>query len=142
MIYLELFLTFLSIGAFTFGGGYAMLPLIQNAVLEKGWLTESEIINFIAVSESTPGPFAINIATYVGMVTGRAHGDMGLIGGFLGSFFATSKFSFVSFPNNSSKEQSNIFVNSFNISIEGSTKLFSHLDTACAVTYTLSASSF
>lgn len=89
MIYLELFLTFLSIGAFTFGGGYAMLPLIQNAVLEKGWLTESEIINFIAVSESTPGPFAINIATYVGMVTGRAHGYMGLIGGFLGSFFAT-----------------------------------------------------
>ncbi len=89
MIYLELFLTFLSIGAFTFGGGYAMLPLIQNAVLEKNWLTESEIVNFIAVSESTPGPFAINIATYVGMVTGRAQGDMGLLGGFIGSFFAT-----------------------------------------------------
>lgn len=89
MIYLELFLTFLTIGAFTFGGGYAMLPLIQNAVLEKGWLTESEIINFIAVSESTPGPFAINIATYVGMVTGRAHGDMGLLGGFLGAACAT-----------------------------------------------------
>ncbi len=69
-IYLELFLTFLSIGAFTFGGGYAMLPLIQNAVIEKNWLTESEIVNFIAVSESTPGPFAINIATYVGMETG------------------------------------------------------------------------
>ncbi len=89
MIYLELFLTFLSIGAFTFGGGYAMLPLIQNAVLEKGWLTESEIVNFIAVSESTPGPFAINIATYVGMVTGRANGDMGILGGFLGSACAT-----------------------------------------------------
>lgn len=89
MIYLELFLTFLTIGAFTFGGGYAMLPLIQNAVLEKNWLTESEIINFIAVSESTPGPFAINIATYVGMVTGRAYGDMGLLGGFLGSACAT-----------------------------------------------------
>lgn len=70
MIYLELFITFLTIGAFTFGGGYAMLPLIQNAVLEHGWLTESEIVNFIAVSESTPGPFAINIATYVGMETG------------------------------------------------------------------------
>lgn len=70
MIYLELFITFLTIGAFTFGGGYAMLPLIQNAVLEHGWLTESDIVNFIAVSESTPGPFAINIATYVGMETG------------------------------------------------------------------------
>lgn len=73
-IYLDLFLTFLSIGAFTFGGGYAMLPLIQNAVLEKGWLTEEAIVNFIAVSESTPGPFAINIATYVGMETGGLFG--------------------------------------------------------------------
>ncbi len=79
MIYLELFITFLTIGAFTFGGGYAMLPLIQNAVLEKGWLAESDIVNFIAVSESTPGPFAINIATYVGMETG----------GFLGAVCAT-----------------------------------------------------
>lgn len=88
-IYLDLFLTFLSIGAFTFGGGYAMLPLIQNAVLEKGWLTEEAIVNFIAVSESTPGPFAINIATYVGMETGRANGSLGLFGGFLGSACAT-----------------------------------------------------
>lgn len=79
MIYLELFITFLTIGAFTFGGGYAMLPLIQNAVIEHGWLSESEIVNFIAVSESTPGPFAINIATYVGMETG----------GFLGAVCAT-----------------------------------------------------
>lgn len=78
-IYLELFLTFLSIGAFTFGGGYAMLPLIQKAVLDNGWLTEEAIVNFIAVSESTPGPFAINIATYVGMETG----------GFLGAVCAT-----------------------------------------------------
>ncbi len=73
-IYLELFLTFLSIGAFTFGGGYAMLPLIQKAVLDNGWLTEEAIVNFIAVSESTPGPFAINIATYVGMETGGVLG--------------------------------------------------------------------
>lgn len=78
-IYLELFLTFLSIGAFTFGGGYAMLPLIQKAVLDNNWLTEEAIVNFIAVSESTPGPFAINIATYVGMETG----------GFLGAVCAT-----------------------------------------------------
>lgn len=78
-IYLELFLTFLSIGVFTFGGGYAMLPLIQKAVLDNNWLTEEAIVNFIAVSESTPGPFAINISTYVGMETG----------GFLGAVCAT-----------------------------------------------------
>lgn len=70
MIYLELFLTFFRIGLFTFGGGYAMLPLIQDAVLQNAWLSEEAIVNFIAVSESTPGPFAINIATYVGIETG------------------------------------------------------------------------
>lgn len=53
-IYLKLFLTFLKIGAFTFGGGYAMLPLIQQEVIKNGWLTEEQILNFIAVSESTP----------------------------------------------------------------------------------------
>ncbi len=79
MIYLELFLTFLKIGAFTFGGGYAMLPLIQEAVLDHGWVSEAEIINFIAVSESTPGPFAINMATYVGAE----------VGGILGALCAT-----------------------------------------------------
>lgn len=66
MILLDLFLTFFKIGAFTFGGGYAMLPLIQEEVMANGWLAEKEIINFIAVSESTPGPFAINISTYIG----------------------------------------------------------------------------
>ena len=79
MIYLKLFLTFLKIGAFTFGGGYAMLPLIQSEVLANGWLTSDELINFIAVSESTPGPFAINISTYTGTV----------LGGLLGAFCAT-----------------------------------------------------
>ena len=74
MICLELFFTFFTIGLFTFGGGYAMLPLIQQRVLEKGWLEESQIIDFIAVSESTPGPFAINIATYVGTETGGVLG--------------------------------------------------------------------
>lgn len=67
MIYLILFLTFLKIGAFTFGGGYAMLPLIQSEVIKQGWLTTEELVNFIAISESTPGPFAVNIATYVGI---------------------------------------------------------------------------
>lgn len=68
MILLELFLTFLKIGAFTFGGGYAMLPLVQAQVQTKGWMTEAELVNFVAVSESTPGPFAVNMATYVGNV--------------------------------------------------------------------------
>lgn len=66
MIYLTLFLTFFKIGLFTFGGGYAMLPLIQEEVLKNAWLTNTQILNFVAVSESTPGPFAINMATYVG----------------------------------------------------------------------------
>lgn len=74
MIYLELFLTFFKIGAFTFGGGYAMLPLVQEAVLSHGWLGLEEVVNFIAVSESTPGPFAINMATYVGNVMGGVFG--------------------------------------------------------------------
>ena len=65
----ELFITFFQIGLFTFGGGYAMIPMIQDAVLRKGWMTEQELIDFIAISESTPGPFAINIATYVGAET-------------------------------------------------------------------------
>lgn len=73
-IFLELFLTFFKIGLFTFGGGYAMLPLIQKEVLNHGWMEIEEIINFIAVSESTPGPFAINCATYVGMETGGVLG--------------------------------------------------------------------
>ncbi len=74
MIFLTLFLTFFKIGLFTFGGGYAMLPLIQEAVVQQGWVSESRIIDFIAVSESTPGPFAINMATYVGTATGGFFG--------------------------------------------------------------------
>lgn len=87
MIFLELFWTFLKIGAFTFGGGYAMLPLIQKQVLLHGWLTEEAIVDFIAVSESTPGPFAINIATYVGSQVGGAEG--GVLFTILGAFCAT-----------------------------------------------------
>ncbi|MBR5152295.1 MAG: chromate transporter [Clostridia bacterium] len=66
MMYLLLFFTFFKIGAFTFGGGYAMLPLIQEEVLANGWVSMEELINFVAIAESTPGPFAVNIATYVG----------------------------------------------------------------------------
>ena len=66
LIYLQLFLTFLKIGAVSFGGGYAMIPLIQDEVISNGWLSNEQILNFIAVSESTPGPIAINMATFVG----------------------------------------------------------------------------
>ena len=79
MIYLELFLTFLQIGAVSFGGGYGMISLIREKVLIHGWLTEEELLNMIAVSESTPGPIAVNMATFVGSAQG----------GILGSFLAT-----------------------------------------------------
>ena len=69
MIYLDLFWTFFKIGAFTFGGGYAMIPLIQSEVTSHGWMTAEEVVNFVAVSESTPGPFAVNASTYVGAQT-------------------------------------------------------------------------
>ena len=75
-ILLELFLTFFKIGAFTFGGGYAMLPLIQEEVIKNNWLPIEDFINFIAVSESTPGPFAINMATYIGTEMNGIFGAM------------------------------------------------------------------
>jgi len=87
MIFLELFYVFFCIGAFTFGGGYAMLPLMQQQVLARNWATEEELIHFIAVSESTPGPFAINMATYIGSVQGDQ--TFGVMGGILGSACAT-----------------------------------------------------
>ncbi len=65
--YLKLFLTFLKIGAFSFGGGYAMLPLIeQEIVYVNQWLTQSEFVDIIAISQMTPGPIAVNAATFVG----------------------------------------------------------------------------
>ena len=76
MIFLELFYVFFCIGAFTIGGGYAMLPLMQQQVLERGWATEEALIHFIAVSESTPGPFAVNMATYVGAEMGGVFGSV------------------------------------------------------------------
>lgn len=85
-IFLDLFLTFFKIGAFTFGGGYAMLPLMQEEVVNHKWMPLEDVVNFIAVSESTPGPFAINMATYVGSEVG---GAFGLAGSIFGSFCAT-----------------------------------------------------
>ncbi|MBR5559716.1 MAG: chromate transporter [Oscillospiraceae bacterium] len=65
--FLEMFWVFFKIGLFTIGGGYAMIPMITDQVVGKGWLSLPQLIDFIAVSESTPGPFAVNIATFVGM---------------------------------------------------------------------------
>lgn len=83
MILLELFFTFFKIGALTFGGGYAMIPFVREQVLLHGWLTEEELLNMIAVSESTPGPIAVNMATFVGSneagILGSACATLGVI---------------------------------------------------------------
>lgn len=77
---LTLFLTFFKIGAFTFGGGYAMIPLIQREIVEKhGWITDEDILDIFAIAESTPGPIAVNSATFVGW----------RVAGFLGATCAT-----------------------------------------------------
>ena len=79
MILLKLFLTFLKIGAVSFGGGYGMIPLMREEVLLHSWIGEETFLNFIAVSESTPGPIAVNMATFIGSSQG----------GILGAFVAT-----------------------------------------------------
>jgi chromate transporter len=82
-ILLELFITFFKIGLFTIGGGYAMIPMIKSEVVSKGWITAQEVIDFIAISESTPGPFAINIATFIGEtrygILGAAVATLGVV---------------------------------------------------------------
>lgn len=80
MIYVKLFLEFLWVGCFTFGGGYGSIPLIRDVVLRNDWLTEDTFSYMIAVSESTPGPVMVNLATYVGASQG----------GMLGSVLATA----------------------------------------------------
>ena len=79
MILLKLFYIFFKIGAFTFGGGYAMIPLIQAEVIKYRLADSKAIVDFIAISESTPGPIAINMATYIGSESA----------GFWGAFFST-----------------------------------------------------
>ena len=79
MIYLQLFLEFLKIGLFTFGGGYAMIPLIKETVFKYGWMNEDHFLDMIGLSEVTPGPIAINMATFIGNEQG----------GFLGAVLAT-----------------------------------------------------
>ncbi|MCM8901246.1 chromate transporter [Caldicoprobacter algeriensis] len=73
-LYVELLVTFFKIGLFTIGGGYAMIPLIQQEIVRHGWLTFKETIDIIAISEMTPGPFAINAATFLGVKTGGIPG--------------------------------------------------------------------
>ena len=72
----QLFLTFLKIGAFTFGGGYAMIPLVQRETVEKyGWITD-DLLDIVAIAESTPGPIAVNSATFVGYRVGGTAGAL------------------------------------------------------------------
>ena len=80
MIWLELFLGFLEVGCFSFGGAYAAIPLIRDVVLKYGWLEEETLLYFIGVCESTPGPIMINLATYVGS------SQAGVLGGLLATF--------------------------------------------------------
>lgn len=88
MIYLELFWSFLKIGAISFGGGYGMISAIREAVISHKWMTEGELLNFIAVAESTPGPIAVNMATFVGASQGGVLGSMvATIGVVMPSFF-------------------------------------------------------
>ena len=93
----KVFTTFFKIGAFTFGGGYAMIPLIQKEAVEKnGWVTDEDILEIIAIAESTPGPIAINSATFVGY---RTCGVLGSVAATLGvvlpSFILIYAISFV-----------------------------------------------
>ena len=83
MILFDLFSTFFQIGLFTFGGGYAMISLVMEKTLANGWLTEEQLLNMIAVAESTPGPIAINMATFVGStqagILGSALATLGVV---------------------------------------------------------------
>ena len=76
MIYLTLFATFFYIGLFSFGGGYGMLPLMNEVAVKNAWLTESEFMNFVAIAESTPGPIAVNMATFIGSTQGGLLGSV------------------------------------------------------------------
>ena len=93
----RLFFTFMKIGAFTFGGGYAMIPLIQREIAERrGWITNEDILDIFAIAESTPGPIAINAATFVGRrVCGLAGAFLATLGVVLPSFVIISLIAFV-----------------------------------------------
>ena len=89
MIFWQLFASYLKIGFFGFGGGYAMLSLIQNeVVVQHAWMTNAEFADIVAVSQITPGPIAINSATYVGYTVGAQAGNewCGILGAALATF--------------------------------------------------------
>jgi len=78
--FLELYFAFVKIGAFTFGGGLAMMPIMQRELIEKrGWITEEELIDYFAIGQSTPGIIAVNVATFVG------YKKLGWLGGIIGT---------------------------------------------------------
>ena len=87
MLYLRLFYEFFKTGLFTIGGGMATIPFLYKMSDATGWFTHNDLANMIAVSESTPGPIGVNMATYVGFLTGMT--DHGLLGAILGSIIAT-----------------------------------------------------
>lgn len=87
MLYLRLFFEFFKTGLFAVGGGMATIPFLYDMADATGWFTETDLVNMIAVGESTPGPIGVNMATYVGYVTGFAQGGVGL--GVLGAVVAT-----------------------------------------------------
>ena len=87
MLYLNLFIEFLKTGLFSIGGGLATIPFLMEMGEKFGWFSAEELSNMIAVSESTPGPIGINMATYVGYTTGSA--EFSVVGGILGALTAT-----------------------------------------------------
>lgn len=88
MPFLLLFYEYFKIGLFTIGGGYAMLPMVMQVISTRGWIPNDQLLNFIGIAESTPGPFAINLATFVGLEVGKST-SLGIFGGILGSIVAT-----------------------------------------------------
>lgn len=89
MIYLRLIWSYLKIGLFGFGGGYAMLALIENEIVTPGWITEKAFTDIVAISQMTPGPIGINSATYIGYVAPSLNGFPGVGWGLLGSVLCT-----------------------------------------------------
>ncbi len=87
MLYLRLFYEFFKAGLFAIGGGMATIPFLYDISDVTGWFTHNDLANMIAVSESTPGPIGVNMATYVGYISGT--NDGGIIGGILGTIIAT-----------------------------------------------------
>ena len=87
MIYLDLFLGFLKVGLFSFGGAYGAIPVIREVVMQNGWVSEEKFAYLLAISESTPGPIMVNTATYIGNEVGKE--AFGILGGLLGSALAT-----------------------------------------------------